>query len=75
MRQLTDKATAYAQIILSVVFVAGYFWVLNDFIHGRAKVSLEWKDTIGTLLGTLTAGVLLVLNYWFSRQRQSEKPE
>lgn len=74
-RVLTSKATAYAQIILSIVFNVGYFWILSDFIHGRVLVDKEWKDTIGNLLGILTAGVLLILNYWFSRHRTSKEAE
>lgn len=75
MRVLSEKATAYAQIILSVVFIVGYFWVLSDFIHGRISIEDKWKDTIGNLLSILTAAVLLILNYWFSRHRNSEKPD
>lgn len=73
MRALSEKATAYAQIILSIVFIVGYFWVLSEFIHGRISIDDKWKDTIGNLLSILTAAVLLILNYWFSRHRNSEK--
>ena len=71
---MTHKATAYAQIILTIVFIVGYFWVLTDFIHGRVLVPLEWKETLQSLLALLTAGVLQILSYWFSRQRQSSDP-
>lgn len=74
-RILSSKATAYAQILLSVVFIVGYFWVLSDFIHGRVSVDEKWKDTIGNLLSILTAAVLLILNYWFSRHRTSKEAE
>lgn len=74
-RVLSDKATAYAQIILSVVFIIGYFWVLTDFVHGRVNIPIEWKDTLGNLLSILTAMVLQIGNYWFSRHRTSEKEE
>ena len=74
LRPLSDKATAYAQVILSIVFIVGYFWVLSDFIHGRISIAIEWKDTIGSLLSILTAMVLQIGNYWFSRHRTSEKP-
>lgn len=75
MRALSEKATAYAQIILSIVFIVGYFWVLSEFIHGRISIDDKWKDTIGNLLSILTAAVLLILNYWFSRHRNSEKTD
>lgn len=71
---MTHKETAYAQIILSIIFLAGYFWLLYDFIHGKIQVSTEWKDTLQALLSVLTASVIQVMNYWFSRQRESSAP-
>lgn len=71
---MTHRETGYAQILLTLVFLVGYFVVLSDFIHGRISVPVEWKDTLGTLLSVLTAGVLLILQYWFSRQRSSSNP-
>jgi hypothetical protein len=75
MRQLTERATAAAQIILSVVFLVGYFWVLSDFIHGRVKVDPRWEAVLQTLLAVLTTNVVTIVAYWFSRQRQSDKAE
>ena len=72
---MTHRETGYAQIILTMVFLIGYFVVLSDFIHGRVKVDPTWRDTLQTLLSVLTAGVLLILQYWFSRHRQSEEPK
>ena len=68
---LTNRMTAYAQIILSTVFVSGYFFTLHEFMHGEVRVPTEFQDTLKTLLGALTAGVTSVLAYWFSRQRES----
>ena len=71
---MTHKETAYAQILLTLVFLGGYFIVLHDFISGNVKVPLDWKDTLQALLSVLTGGILLILNYWFARQRQSNDP-
>lgn len=71
-RILSDRVTSYAQIVLSVVFIVGYFLVLKDFIHGNIKVSPEWKETLQVLLGVLTANIGVIISYWFSRQRASE---
>jgi hypothetical protein len=72
---VTHKHAAWAQLILTVVFVVGYFWTLRDFIHGNVKVPVEWKETLQTLLGLLSAGLLLILNFWFARQRSSTDPQ
>jgi len=71
---VTHRETAYAQILLSTVFITGYFWVLYAFIDGRVKVPVDWKDAMMTLLGVLTASVVQVMGYWFSRQRTSVDP-
>jgi hypothetical protein len=69
---MSHRLTACAQIILSALFVTGYFVTLRDFVHGHIKVPIEWKDTLQALLSLLTAGVLLILNYWFARHRASQ---
>ena len=68
---MTHRETGYAQILLSVVFISGYFWVVKAFIYGNVKVPIDWKDAVMTLLGVLTASVVQVMGYWFARQRSS----
>lgn len=70
-----DKVTGYAQIILSVLFVGGYFICLRDFIHGNINIPVEWKDTVQNLISLLTAGVLLILHFWFQRLRSKDDDE
>lgn len=72
MAPLSHRGTAYAQILLSCLFIGGYFAVLLLFITGNVKVPPEFKDTCNTLLGALTAGVGLILSFWFMRQRESK---
>ena len=68
---MTHRETGYAQILLTLVFVVGYFVTLRDFVHGNIRVPIEWKDTLQALIALLTGGVMLILNYWFARQRMS----
>lgn len=69
------KVVVTAQVVLSVMFVGGYFMTLTDFIHGGVKAGAEWHDAIQTLLSLLTAGVLTILHFWFSRSRPQESPD
>jgi hypothetical protein len=71
-RFVTRKVVAAAQCGLSILFVAGYFFTLWEFIHGNIRVPIEWKDTLQSLLSMLTAGVLLILQFWFSRSRPED---
>ena len=64
-----------AQVFLSMLFIGGYFWLLLEFLRGNVKVPIDYKDAFLTLLGVLTAGVMLILNYWFQRQRHQENPQ
>jgi hypothetical protein len=72
---MTHRETGYAQILLTIIFLIGYFVVLTSFLKGKAIVDPTWKDTVQALISVLTGGVLLILNYWFARQRSSENPE
>jgi len=74
MAPLSHRGTAYAQILLSCLFIGGYFIVLTMFVLGHAKPPVEYKELVSALLSVLTAGVLLILNFWFARQRESKEP-
>jgi len=68
---LTHKGTAYVQAILSFLFIGTYFFILIKFMDGGVRVPAEFKDAFTALLGVLTATVVNVISFWFSRQRQS----
>lgn len=59
-------------MVLSIVFLLGYFWVLRQFLEGLVQVATVWRDQIGIMLGVLTGGVMIVLQFWFSRHRTQE---
>lgn len=69
-----DRIVSFAQIALSVCYIVGYFWVLHLFIEGAVKTPIEWKDQVSVLMGVLTTGVPMVLQFWFARSRATEKP-
>lgn len=75
MSHITHRMAAVAQIGLSILFIIGYFVVLALFLLGYIKTPETWKDALTALLGVITAGVIQILGYWFSRQRQSDSPE
>ena len=63
-----------AQVVLSGLFITGYFFLLWQFMGGHVYVPADYKDMFVTLLGVLTAGVGMVLSFWFQRQRPQEPP-
>lgn len=60
-----------AQVVLSAVFIGGYFIILHKFVTGTVQPPPEYKDMVVALLGVLTAGVGMILAYWFQRQRET----
>ena len=60
---------AAAQVILSTVFLVGYFYMLFLFVTGSVNTPLAWKDTLAALISVLTAGVITILAFWFNRGR------
>lgn len=70
---MTSRSVARAQILLSAVFLVGYFAMLALFLLGHIRTPPEWKDQLGILLGVLTAGVMLILQFWFSRSRPTDQ--
>ena len=71
---VTTRITAAAQVLLSIVFLVGYFTILVMFLLGHVHVAPVWRDQLGVLLGVLTAGVVTVVQVWFARHRAQEPP-
>ena len=67
---MTDRAIALSQIALSVLFFSGYFAVVVLFLLGHSQVPPELRDIFSGLIGLLSAGGLMILQFWFSRSRQ-----
>jgi len=75
LRLLSHQATAYFQAVLSIVFIAGYFFVFIQFLYGHVHVPGEHHDAVQVMLGVLTASVTGILQFWFSRTRVSSDPK
>lgn len=67
--KIGNHLIATAQVLLSCLFLGGYFWLLYSFMSGNVRVPLDYKEAFIALLGVLTAGVGTIMAYWFQRQR------
>lgn len=68
---MLDTFTARAQLALSIIFLVGYFGIVTLFLLGYSSVPEELRDIFSGLVGLLSAGGLMVLQFWFSRSRGS----
>lgn len=73
-RQLgREKGTGF-QMILSAVFMAGYFVLIYLFFAGDFTVEDEWsRGQLGILIGILTAAIPQILAYWFGSSSGSKQ--
>lgn len=67
--KIGDHLVATAQVLLSCLFLTGYFLLVYSFMSGNVRVPVDYKEAFLTLLGVLTAGVGTIMAYWFQRQR------
>lgn len=59
------KANMTPQIMLSALFVVGYFTILGLFFVGQIAVASELQQPFLILLGVVTAAVPQILSFWF----------
>jgi len=60
------------QIILSGVFILGYFTLVYALITGGFKVDPTQTALVATLIGVLTAGVSNIMQFWFGSSSGSK---
>ena len=56
-----DDPVAAAQVLLSAIFICGYFAMLGAFMAGYVKVPLEYKDAFTAILGVLTGSMVALV--------------
>lgn len=71
---MNDRLVGFAQIALSIFFFAGYFTVVVLFLLGHSNIVPELRDIFSGLIGLLSAGGLMILQFWFSRSSRGGGP-
>jgi hypothetical protein len=59
------KTDLRPQMLISVVFLGGYFMVLILRMSGWLEIDRDDQENINTLFGVLTVGVPIILAFWF----------
>lgn len=60
------------QIILSGVFIIGYFVLVYALITGKFVIDPSQTALVATLIGVLTAGVANIMQFWFGSSSGSK---
>lgn len=62
----------WPQIVLSAVFILGYFILVYALITGTVTIPEDQKVLLNTLMGVLTAGVANIMQFWFGSSSGSK---
>lgn len=71
-RDLAKTTGLLPQIILSAVFVIGYFALVGALVIKGIQIATELYDVFLVLIGVMTAAVPQILNFWFGSSRSSQ---
>jgi len=63
-RELAKK-NMLPQVILSAVFIVGYFWILDSLFSGDITIPENLRAEASLLLGVLTVNIPIIMQFWF----------
>ncbi len=72
-RNLAREKGSLPQVILSGVYMVGYFTVIFMFMAGHIEVAPAHDVMFGTLLGVLTTAQVQIMNFWFGSSAGSKQ--
>lgn len=69
-RLLARETSILPQVILSAIFIVGYFTILGLYFSSTLQVPMD--DTFNVLIGMLTTSIPIILHFWFGSSRGSQ---
>lgn len=78
--EVSDKASArdmakenmWPQIILSAVFILGYFVILASLMYLEVSIQADIKEVVILLIGLITREVPTIMQFWFGSSHGSK---
>lgn len=67
------KLNMWPQIILSVIFLGGYFGIIYMLFSGHVKMTPEIEQMGTIMLGVITGAIPTILQFWFGSTHGSHK--
>ena len=72
-RKLAIDTSIAPQVLLSIIYTGGYFWLMFMLISGGVTIPTDIMPMVMTLLGVLTAGQAQIMNFWFGSSSGSKE--
>ena len=67
------KVNMWPQIVLSVIFIVGYFALVFMLFAGKISISEDMKTTGNILLGVMTGAFPQIMSFWFGSSHGSKE--
>lgn len=67
------KTNMLPQIILSTIFIGGYFMIVWMLFSGQVIIDESIRDMSNILLGVLTANIPSIMQFWFGSSHGSKQ--
>jgi hypothetical protein len=67
------KVNMLPQIILSSIFIAGYFAIVYMLFSGKVVIDESIRDMSNILLGVITANIPSIMSFWFGSSHGSKQ--
>lgn len=74
-RRLAIATTLIPQLVLSTLFVVGYFALCWALLSKQIEIAESMRDIFVVLVGVLTAGVSQILNFWLGTSAGSKNKD
>ena len=72
-RDLAKSTTITPQVVLSVIYTIGYFWLMYSLIQGDVTIQEDIMPLVMGLLGVMTAAQAQIMNFWFGSSSGSKE--
>lgn len=72
-RDFAQKTSLKPQMILTLLFVGGYFGLLYLLFGGVVQLDPTVRDPANILLGALSAGIPMILKFWFGESPNADQ--
>lgn len=70
-----NNQNVWPQVLLSVLFLVGYFGTAYLLLFGGVEVSNVNREMGIMLLGVITTAIPVIMKYWFTRQPASNNTD
>jgi hypothetical protein len=74
-RELAKANGMLPQVVLSTLFVTGYFAIVYVLLAKQIEIAESMRDAALMLVGVLTAAIPQILQFWFGSSRGSQSKD